>query len=334
MSPSSRRRGTRRRTVRRRDVRAWEPYDFPPPAAPIPVEDGLKVRSRRGAIGETWWSQRFIAVLERFHEGPRLARGRAYARKGQVISLDLEPGSVTAMVQGSRPRPYHVEVRAGKFDDDEWARAEAAIAERAVFLARLLAGEMPDEIEEAFAESHLSLFPDSRDDLAADCTCPDWGNPCKHIAAVYYLLAERFDEDPFLILAWRGRPRERLLAELSALRGHTDDTIAEGTVAPEDGSAPGTWGWVVLISGADAPIDADQDRFWGAAGQMPSLEPAPIPTSMPGAILRELPISGLAGGNGRPIEESLQPFYMEIVRAATELLDPAPERPARPLRLG
>jgi len=322
MSPPARRRGTRRRGTFRRESLAWEPYDFPPPAPPIPVEDGLKARSRRGAIGATWWSKRFIAVLERFHEGPRLARGRAYARKGQVISLDLEPGSVTALVQGSRPRPYHVEVRAGQFDDDEWARAQAAIAARAVFLARLLAGEMPDEIEEAFSESRLSLFPDSRDDLAADCTCPDWGNPCKHIAAVYYLLAERFDEDPFLILAWRGRPRERLLAELRALRGHTDDSIAEGTAAPEGGSGLGMWGWVVaLIGGADVPIDVDLDRFWGAAEPMPSLDHAPVPTALPGAILRELPASGLAGGDGRPIEESLGPLYAEIVRAATELLD-------------
>ncbi len=322
MSPRARRRPTRRRAALRRGPPAWAAYDFPPPAPPIPVEDGLKARSRRGAIGETWWSQRFIAVLERFHEGPRLARGRAYARKGQVISLELEPGSVTALVQGSRPRPYHVEVRASQFDDAEWARAEAAIAGRALFLARLLAGEMPPEIEEAFADCHLSLFPASSDDLAADCSCPDWGNPCKHIAAVYYLLAERFDEDPFLILAWRGRPRRQLLAELRVLRGDTSDTAAEGAAGPENASASGMPGWAAPIPGADAPVEVDPARFWGEAGLVASLDHVPIPTAMPEAILRELPASGIAGADGRPIEASLAPLYERIVRAASEQLVP------------
>ena len=299
----------------------WAQDGFPPPGPPIPVEDGLKARSRRGPIGETWWSKRFIAVLEQFHEGPRLVRGRAYARKGQVMSLDLKPGRVTARVQGSRPRPYDVEVRADQFDDDEWARAETAIAGRAVFLARLLAGEMPDEIEEAFAESHLALFP-GRDDLAAECTCPDWGDPCKHIAAVYYLLAERFDEDPFLILAWRGRPRERLLAELRVLRGHRDDGSQERTLSAEGGSAPDMPGWLALLGEADAPFAVDPDPFWGTAEPIPSLEHGAVPTSMPGAILRELPASGLSGDDGRPIEESLEQVYAEVVRAATELIDP------------
>jgi uncharacterized Zn finger protein len=139
---------------------------------------------------------------------------------------------------------------------------------------------------------------------------------------VYYLLAERFDEDPFLILAWRGRPREQLLAELRALRSDTSDTAAEGTVAPEDRSESDTPGWVVLIGGADAPIDVDPDRFWGKAGAVPSLDHVPVPTAMPAAILRELPASGIAGADGSPIEESLAPLYEQIVRAASERLDP------------
>ncbi len=139
---------------------------------------------------------------------------------------------------------------------------------------------------------------------------------------MYYLLAERFDEDPFLILAWRGRPRERLLAELRVLRGHQDDSSEERTLSAEGGSSPDMPGWLTLLGEADAPIDVDPDRFWGTAEPIPSLEHGPVPTSMPGAILRELPASGLAGGDGRPIEESLEPVYVEIVRAATELLDP------------
>ena len=165
------------------------------------MKDGLQAKSKRGAIGETWWSQRFIEVLEDFHEGPRLARGRAYARRGQVIDLDVEAGEVGARVQGSRARPYSVSIGVTVLDDTDWARVEEAMASQALFLARLLAGEMPREIEDAFAATGLSLFPATADDLATDCSCPDWENPCKHVAAVYYLLAEAFDRDPFLIFA-------------------------------------------------------------------------------------------------------------------------------------
>ena len=198
------------------------------------MKDGLQAKSKRGAIGETWWSQRFIEVLEDFHEGPRLARGRAYARRGQVIDLDVEAGEVGARVQGSRARPYSVSIGVTVLDDTDWARVEEAMASQALFLARLLAGEMPREIEDAFAATGLSLFPATADDLATDCSCPDWENPCKHVAAVYYLLAEAFDRDPFLIFAWRGRPRERLLAELRALRG-------EGAGTPTPGAIDEAW---------------------------------------------------------------------------------------------
>lgn len=122
-------------------------------------------------------------------------------------------------MQGSRPRPYRVRIGVKVLDDAAWSRVEEAMAGQAVFLARLLSGEMPREIEEAFAATRLSLFPAASRDLASECSCPDWGNPCKHVAAVYYLLADGFDRDPFLIFAWRGRPRERLLEEFGALRG-------------------------------------------------------------------------------------------------------------------
>ena len=217
---------------------------YPPPSAPRPVKDGLQTKSKRGAIGETWWSRRFIEVLEDFHEGPRLARGRAYARRGQVIDMDVDDGEVIARVQGSRKRPYDVRIGVTVLDDDDWARIEEAMANRAVFLARLLAGEMPNEIEEAFAASGLSLFPTTADDLGADCSCPDWENPCKHIAAVYYLLAEAFDRDPFLIFAWRGRPRERLLSELRALRGVATG-LPIGALAEPEAVLPESASWLL-----------------------------------------------------------------------------------------
>lgn len=299
----------------RRERRTRSGWNDFPPSRPLPVEDGLKARSRRGAIGERWWSQRFIAALERLQQGGRLERGRAYARAGQVMELHVDPGLVTAKVQGSRPRPYRVEIGLATLGDADWERAEAAIARRAVFLARLLSGEMPDEIEEAFAACSLSLFPAASADLEPDCSCPDWAPACKHVAAVYYLLAERFDEDPFLILAWRGRPRDRLLAELRLLRGMPDP--GSPPHAEPDVEAPPQ----------RMPLDPDPDRFWG--GPIPPVIGGPSRrTPLPDAILRTVPPSGHVA-SGRTLEELLAPLYEAIVAAADERARPPGDPSAR-----
>lgn len=206
-----------------------------PPSRPRPVENGIKAKSRRGTIAQTWWSSRFIEVLESIVVGGRLQRGRTYARKGQVLDLELQTGAVTGAVQGSRPRPYRVRIGLPAFDKVGWARICDALADNAWYAAKLLAGEMPEDIEDAFESVGLSLFPSDADELTMDCTCPDWEVPCKHLAAVFYLLAESFDEDPFAILAWRGRDRERLLESLSALRsrsGSVDHAPTDETFVP------------------------------------------------------------------------------------------------------
>ncbi|MCK2217201.1 SWIM zinc finger family protein [Actinomadura sp. ATCC 31491] len=205
---------------------------------PIRVEGGLRARSKRGSIGSTWWSRRFIDILERVCDKGRLSRGRAYARQGQVLSIDLEAGEVRAAVQGSRRTPYAVVVRIEAFGESRWAELEAAVAAQAVHRARLLAGEMPPEIEELFAAAGVDLFPR---DLDMDCSCPDWGFPCKHLSAVLYLLAEAFDDDPFLVLAWRGRTREQLLGSLAADRPAEPPAVADVPFAERlaDFYAPG-----------------------------------------------------------------------------------------------
>ena len=205
---------------------------FPPPARPRPVPDGIRARSKRGAIARTWWSERFIEVLESLGVGARLQRGRTYARKGQVIDLAVGPGAVTAQVQGTRARPYRVRIGVTPFDKTAWAEVTEALADDAWYIARLLAGEMPEDIEAVFAAVGLSLFPSSADELSLDCTCPDWSVPCKHLAAVFYLLAESFDEDPFGILAWRGRDRTDLLETLAALRAGTHRADRDARTEP------------------------------------------------------------------------------------------------------
>lgn len=198
----------------------------------IKVDNGLKAKSKRGDIGATWWSRRFIEVLESFGMGGRLTRGRNYARQGQVLSLSLSTSMVIALVQGSRPTPYKARIAIKAFTTPEWQRIEHALAGKALYAAKLLAGEMPVDIETLFAELGLKLFPASSRELTMDCTCPDWEVPCKHLAAACYLLAESFDNDPFEIFAWRGRSREDLLERLRTLRGATRSAVAREEAPP------------------------------------------------------------------------------------------------------
>lgn len=210
-------------------------WDYYRPSQPRKVEGGIKTKSERGAIGETWWSKRWVSVLESFGMGTRLTRGRNYARLGQVLSIDVEPGVIKAKVQGSMPRPYTVTIRLQPLADRDWEKVIETMASQAIFAAKLLAGEMPRNIEEAFSAVHVSLFPTRGTELSTKCSCPDWANPCKHTAAVYYLLAERFDEDPFLIFKLRGRSREQIIQSLREKR--TVALPAEAASASETDAA-------------------------------------------------------------------------------------------------
>ena len=187
-------------------------------------------RNRRDAFAERWWAQRWIEVLELLGLASRLERGRRYARAGRVLRLEVSPGRVEADVQGSRYEAYRVTFRLKKLPRAQWEKAIETLASQALFAAKLLGGEMPHNIEDAFQSVGLSLFPAHRRDLGTRCSCPDAANPCKHIAAVHYVLAEQLDEDPFLLFRLRGRDRETIL---EALRARRAAQAAGGTVVPE-----------------------------------------------------------------------------------------------------
>lgn len=285
----------------------WE-RGWYPPSKPRPA-DGLKARSTRGAIGASWWSQRFLAVLESFAMGGRLDRGRAYARKGQVLSLEVAPGEVQASVQGSRARPYRVSIGLPVFPELVWAKAEIALSEQALPSAKLLAGEVPPELEELFAAAGAPLFPGSASELDQECSCPDWGVPCKHLAATFYLLAEAFDTDPFLVLRWRGRDREALLARLRELRG--DGAAAPG---PEAEPAVATVGAALALADVVAPTD-DPDRFWQPPVPLPP--PPAVLIVEPDVLLRQLPDPGPELG-GAALVDRLRAAYARFGGAPTE----------------
>jgi uncharacterized Zn finger protein len=246
--------------------------------SPIHVRNGIKSKSERGDIGETWWSKRWIKVLEAFTDSGRLSRGRSYARKGQVISIDIGSGLVTSKVQGSDPQPYNVKIKLKPLSAQDWDKVTDAMAEQAIFAAKLLAGEMPTNIEEAFNAVNISLFPKASKDLDTKCTCPDSSNPCKHIAAVYYLLAERFDEDPFLIFKLRGQTKEQIIATLREKRVGAIESPP--TPSEEDSS-----------STPETPpplLEEKLDTFWQAGEAIDTFTIKPGPPEVDKAILKRL----------------------------------------------
>lgn len=213
----------------------WGYWDYYEPKPARAVKGGIKAQSKRGAFGESWWAQRWIAVLESFDIGARLSRGRSYARKGQVMNVNISSGAVKAKVQGSSSKPYNVSIKVKALPEADWKKLVRALSREAIFAAKLLAGEMPQEIEQVFTQTGLSLFPARLRDLETSCSCPDWSNPCKHIAAVYYLLGEEFDRDPFLVFKLRGMSREELVELLGATPdAHAPVALREAIVANAD----------------------------------------------------------------------------------------------------
>lgn len=235
----------------------WNDFRYYPPSRPREARGGIKAQSKRGTFGESWWARRWIEVLESFDIGARLHRGRSYARGGQVLSVLIGRGTVSAEVQGSRPRPYQVRIKVEALSKAAWKKLAEVLGKQALFAAKLLAGGMPEDIEQAFEAAGLSLFPGKSKDLHTECSCPDWSNPCKHIAAVYYLLGEEFDRDPFLIFKLRGMERE----ELIRLIGGASMPTGKGTprkvtqVQPESAS-----------ESPAVPLPQDPGAFWGTDG--------------------------------------------------------------------
>jgi hypothetical protein len=276
--------------------RSWDdPWKRYPESRPIPTTDGVATTKQRGAMASTWWSKRFTAVLESFGLGTRMQRGRRYARSGQVLSIDVTPGLLVAQIQGSRRTPYMASIRAAPVPEQAWDRLEEALRAQVGLVARLLAGEVPAELESACDDAGIDLFPTRWSHLQASCNCPDWENPCKHLAAVLYVFADQLDGDPWLLLTWRGRTRDQLLAHLEALSA--------------GGRPDGIPVWWPLVPGA---TDVPRLRWQ---------PPAATPPTRPDAVLARLADLD-ATVAGTPVGELLPAAYTALARSEEE---PGPE---------
>lgn len=280
---------------------SYHDYEFYKPTKPIETDQGIKARSKRGEFAKNWWAERWIKALERLVDAGRLRRGRSYARSGQVLSIDEKKEGIQAKVQGSRSTPYKITIKLHPLTDAQWEAVIDALAERAIFTAQLLAGEMPQEIEEAFAAAGVSLFPDKSAELETDCSCPDWANPCKHVAAAHYILGEQFDEDPFLLFRLRGRSQEQIIAALRARRSAGEPTqLAEAGVDYASDEAA-------------IPLDATLDNFWTMGQALTQFATHIKPPVTPRPVLKRLGQPAFLDEN---LEQVLGPAYDAMLNAA------------------
>lgn len=271
-----------------------------------PPEHGIRMKK----AGTTWWGQRWIEALENVLRGDsaRLARGRTYARAGRTHDLVVKGGKVTAKVTGSRATPYKITIELTELSAPAWKKAIDGLAKKAQFSAALLAGQMPQAIDEVFVEAGVSLFPKQRADLKTSCSCPDWGDPCKHVAATHYVLGEALDRDPFLLFELRGRTKDQVLDALRAARGVVGETPAKragkSKAAPEDA----TFEVPTVKLGKLKAGEYDQPRE-----PLPALHFSFDEPVAHGAVLRQLGAPTAWEGNASPAD-----ILAPLVRAAAE----------------
>jgi uncharacterized Zn finger protein len=244
-------------------------------------------------FSRTWWGQRFIAALEQFTDPARLGRGRSYASGGRILEYTIANGTVNARVRGSinpyfgvyKEPIYKTSITIKAISPADWRKAIRTIGSRADLVTKLLMNEMPDTIEDAFSRLGLHLLPHSEGDFVTSCSCPDWSNPCKHIAGVYYLLAFALDRDPFLMFELRGLSRDALHSEL--VRSPLGQILSSALKSNELPAAePVASYYTSPVREPDAVIDSHKE-FWTGAKRLPAAPTAPSQASVPALLIKK-----------------------------------------------
>ncbi|MCC5876508.1 MAG: SWIM zinc finger family protein [Candidatus Sumerlaeia bacterium] len=268
-------------------------YDrFPAPSKPIEVEGGgIKARSKRGEFVTSWWGKRWVEVIHKFLDSGRLSRGRTYARKGQVTNLDIMPGEIRAKVQGSRKKPYDVTITLDVLEESKWKEVAALFSKDASLTAMLLNGQLPQEADTLFEKLKVSIIPATKHQIELDCTCPDWSTPCKHSAAVIYLVGEELDRDPFLLFLLRGKSRDEFM-EMLGTGGGADEQAEEGL-----------------------PLPMEHNEFWAPFDPLAQQKFSFEEPRMDAVLVRRLGPFPFWQGEG-PFLETMETLYRQGVRHA------------------
>lgn len=298
---------------------------------------GIKSRTTRGhTYGANWWSRRWVEIIEQCIDAARISRGKSYARKGQVVSIITEPGLVTAFVQGSRKAPYQIRLGFETVSPEARALILFRFRESAAFAAKLLAGEMPGEIETIFREAGAPLFPDKNTLRRFKCSCPDDAAPCKHIIAVLLLLGEELEDDPFLLLKLRGLDKESLIDLLTLENRENAEDYGGGTQEYgfcEECAEESVSGGAISEDPPSPPENVPEaDAGWYRAGEF-SFERAEPDRSRRAAALDVMNDFPFWRGE-HPFRQMLAPCYEQAAVRAGEILTGEKKKPVgRPRKL-
>jgi uncharacterized Zn finger protein len=239
----------------------------------------------------SWWGQKFIDALEEITDAGRLSRGRSYASGGKVKNFEIQNGRIQAQVRGSvnpyfgvyKEPLYTTEIEIQPISAAKWAAAIAYIASKAGFISKLLLNEIPENIEEAFETLGLHLLPHKRTDLETSCSCPDWSNPCKHIAGVYYLVAAEIDRDPFLLFELRGLSRQALQDELS--KSPLGMALSAELTGQQTEPVP-TESYYTKLETKTLKTVPNLRDFWHGKKRLPKIEPI-VQSSVPAILVKK-----------------------------------------------
>lgn len=243
-------------------------------------------------FSRTWWGKRFIAALEAFTDPARLGRGRSYASGGKIKEYQINRGKITAKVRGSinpyfgvyKEPLYNTTIEIKPISATDWSKAIAHIASKASFVSKLLMNEVPDKIEEAFAELNLHLLPNTRKDFTTKCSCPDYSNPCKHIAGVYYLVASELDSNPFLLFELRGLEREKLLQELAK---SPLGQVLSSAMTVEEQSLDSATSYYTQPEKVSVSESVTLKEFWLGQKRLPQTIEATSPATIPAILIKK-----------------------------------------------
>ncbi len=266
-----------------------------------------------------WWVQRWLELLDSYRFKKRLERARNYAREGHVLSVEFNNAEVIAKVQGSEAEPYQVLLNLDPFTDEDWYHIIDTLAEKALYSAQLLAGQMPEAIEQVFIKNGLNLFPYTLTDIRSRCSCPDKANPCKHIGAVYYQLGDRLSEDPFVMFQLRGRSKTQLLAALRQQRSQPTELTAIATpIALEQDPVTPIANSATPVKQTKTKVENLQDlaKFWYYDEPLdPSLVAIAPPTDLKNS-LDLLGMMPLPQEEAQEVKQFLQPLYQTVSQKA------------------
>ncbi|MEL6880675.1 MAG: SWIM zinc finger family protein [Cyanobacteria bacterium J06554_3] len=282
-------------------------------------------KSNRSNFARTWWGDAFLSTIETFTDRGRLSRGRSYAKGRKVSAFKIEGNLIKAKVKGS-VNPYYgvyeepiytTVIEFEPISREKWAAVIANMASKVSILSRLLLGEIPDNIEESFEALGLHLLP-RKGDLESSCTCPDWNNPCKHIAGVYHLVAAELDQDPLILFELRGLSREDLHKELAKTPlgiALSDELISEKT-APESAKSLHTIPTLVDLNEQHSLHD-----FWQGEARLPNDIESPQPTNVSAILIKKQGDFPPFWQRNNSFIEVMEEFYTRVRTKNDNILD-------------